>query len=210
MTVDPQPTRVAVSLRDRKKLRTRQILADTALRLFDADGYEATTVDDIARAADFGPATFFRHFPNKEEVAFPDAEVMIESFAQLSAQGGLEDPWTTITEVALRDLSESVDRDPERSRVRTRLWHQEPALARRYAEIWQGCEQGVAEILARHYRLDVDVDLYPRVAASAFIGALRAAVRKQCLHGGLVVEHAVKALDLVRPALEEGAPEAKR
>jgi AcrR family transcriptional regulator len=178
------------------------MLADAALRLFEARGYEATTVDDIARAADFGPATFFRHFPNKEEVAFPDADVMIESFARLLDRDRLDDPWATITQTALRDLSESVDRDPEGTRLRTRLWHNEPALARRYAEIWQGCEQGVAAILAKHYRLDADTDLYPRVAASAFVGALRAAVRKQCWHGGLVVEHATEALELVRPTLE--------
>lgn len=65
----PGPT----GLRDRKLQRVRQALIETAFRLFLGQGYDATTVDQIAAAADVSPRTFFRYFATKEEVIFDHA-----------------------------------------------------------------------------------------------------------------------------------------
>lgn len=71
---DPQPSSAndAPGLRQRKRVRTKQMVQKEALRLFADKGYDQTTVDDIADAAAMSPRTFFRYFPSKEDVVLWD------------------------------------------------------------------------------------------------------------------------------------------
>ncbi|GAA3117565.1 TetR family transcriptional regulator [Streptosporangium carneum] len=91
-------------LRERKKQKTRLALVDAALDLFAEQGYEATTVDQIAAAVDVSPRTFFRYFATKEDVALSlphhGQEVMI---AELAARPAEEPPFTALTQ-AMRAL----------------------------------------------------------------------------------------------------------
>src|ERR1700745_4535985 len=75
------------SLRERKKARTRASLRQHALRLFREQGYQATTVEQIAAAAELSPSTFFRYFPTKEDVVLQDDmdTRMLEAFARQPA-----------------------------------------------------------------------------------------------------------------------------
>ena len=58
--------------RERKKLRTRALIQREALRLFLEKGFEATTIEEVASAADIAPSTFFNYFPTKESVVLQD------------------------------------------------------------------------------------------------------------------------------------------
>jgi AcrR family transcriptional regulator len=67
-----QDAEPAIGLRERKKAKTRAAIRQHALRLFREQGYHATTVEQIAEAAEVSPSTFFRYFPTKEDLVITD------------------------------------------------------------------------------------------------------------------------------------------
>src|SRR5690242_7103671 len=58
----------STGLRERKKARTRRLIADTAARLFAERGYEHVAVSDVARAAEVAEQTIYNYFPTKEHL----------------------------------------------------------------------------------------------------------------------------------------------
>src|SRR6201986_1226105 len=94
-------------LRERKKARTRASLREHALRLFREQGYQATTVEQIAAAAEVSPSTFFRYFPTKEDLV-PKADLdgrIAEACARQPAElrpvaalrGAMREAWASFT-----------------------------------------------------------------------------------------------------------------
>jgi AcrR family transcriptional regulator len=69
VTPTKSPTR-APSLRDKHKSQTRRALRDSALKLFARQGYDTTTIEEIAERAGVSTRTFFRYFPTKEDVLY--------------------------------------------------------------------------------------------------------------------------------------------
>lgn len=73
-------------LRERKKLQTKHALTESAYKLFQKRGYDKTSIDDIARAANFAPRTFFLHFSSKEDLLFPDEPMLVQSLQKALAE----------------------------------------------------------------------------------------------------------------------------
>ncbi|MDA8394537.1 MAG: TetR family transcriptional regulator [Candidatus Dormibacteraeota bacterium] len=80
-SAEPYP-RLPPGLRERKKARTRIAIQRQAIRLFLDQGYEGTTVEQIAAAAEVSPSTFFRYFQTKEDVVIRDDydRLMLDAF----------------------------------------------------------------------------------------------------------------------------------
>jgi AcrR family transcriptional regulator len=74
--------RTAPGLRERKKAKTRAAIQEHAVRLFREQGYDATTVEQIAEAAEVSPSTVFRYYPTKEDLVVTDEydPLLIEAF----------------------------------------------------------------------------------------------------------------------------------
>lgn len=109
--------------RQRKTLRTRAGIEDAALRLFRAQGFDDTTVEQIAEAADIAPRTFFRHFPNKEAVLFGDSTREMDRIrAVLGQRPPDEHPMRSLA-AAMLDAAERMEPDREQHRMRAELLH---------------------------------------------------------------------------------------
>ncbi|TLF57643.1 TetR family transcriptional regulator [Nonomuraea sp. KC401] len=122
-------------LRERKKLRTRRELAEAALRLFADQGYEPTTVAQIAAAANVSRATFFNYFTDKEDVLFADAsahedlmkEVLTDTDREVTPGQALFQAVERLLQAPVWSLNPESDLVP----VRARLIVTEPALRAR-------------------------------------------------------------------------------
>ena len=116
-----------MGLRERKKAKTRAAIQRHALRLFREQGYGATTVDQIAAAAEISPSTFFRYFPTKE------ATVLYDPFDPVLIAATLAQPAELSPIAALRAtvdiIREQVSGEEwERERQRQLLVFREPEL----------------------------------------------------------------------------------
>jgi len=157
-------------LRERKKARTRASLREHALRLFREQGFQATTVEQIAAAAEVSPSTFFRYFPTKEDVVLQDDmdTRLLEAFdrqsrdlAPLAAvRAALREAWLSFTE-------------PEWDQIRegARLSMQVPEIRARTLNEAARMVNVIAEALARRIGRAPD-DLPVRVFAGAVMGVM--------------------------------------
>lgn len=90
--------------RAKQRAQTRERLQQSALELFHRDGFDATSVAEIAAAAGVTERTFFRHFPSKEAVLFQDYESRLEWFSAALAVRPLDEPILASVAVAVNSF----------------------------------------------------------------------------------------------------------
>ena len=161
-----------IGLRERRRMRTMAAIQHAAFRLFAEQGYDATTVEQIAAAADVSPATFFRYFPAKEDVVRTD-EFDPLLLDRLAARPAGEDVLTAVraTIASLLPLMEDVE--PLRDRIRLLS-----GTAGLRAQMWDGFRANtdmVAAAIAPRLGRD-PADLEARAAAAAVVAALVEAI----------------------------------
>jgi AcrR family transcriptional regulator len=200
MSEAPAAVRPA-GLRERKKARTRAAIREHALRLFREQGYAATTVDQIAAAAEVSPSTFFRYFPTKEDVVLQDdIDVLaLEAFEALPAELG---PIAAFRAAAATIFGALGPEELTRFRETTALTMSVPEIrARAMDEFGRTIEIMGAAVAKRAGR--APDDFAARNLAGAIIGVIMAATMPWC---GDVGADLFERIDAALAHLEAGLP----
>lgn len=190
-----------MGLRERKKLKTRIAIREATYRLIAEQGYEATTVEQIARAAEVSPSTVFRYFPTKEDIVLTDEfDPVLERL--LRARPADEDPLESLMIVFREGFAAFAAADGDAVVERTRLILEVPAVRARMTETMAETSQVLIRALADRDGVDRD-DLRPRVFAAAVTGVLREAllVWAERGHGGDLMAVVDEALGQLRGGL---------
>ncbi|MEU6739453.1 TetR/AcrR family transcriptional regulator [Streptosporangium sandarakinum] len=169
------------SRRDRKKRLTRQRIIAAAMRLFAEQGYEQTTVAQIALAADVDPKTFFNYFRAKDEVMFADVEHIFGLLlGALAAPRPQEGPGEllirAVQEYAARRRPEVPRKEPEELSAGVRLMMTTPALQAKGLYLMLDLQRRMAGELLKAFP-----DQLNPVTAAAMTGSLIGAVQQASL-----------------------------
>ncbi|PRY00471.1 TetR family transcriptional regulator [Allonocardiopsis opalescens] len=164
--------------REQNKAETRLAIQLAAVELFEEKGYDATTVDDIARRADVAPRTFFRYFPNKELTLFSEdisgrlATLVTEAPAGLDPMAALR--WA-VTE--LMDY-EATPLDRRRQALR-RKFSERPVIERHLAHLYDSLGTRLRAAFAARLGVDPAEDLRPDVLVALYLGLAREFAKEQ-------------------------------
>jgi AcrR family transcriptional regulator len=192
-------------LRERKKARTRASLREHALRLFREQGYQATTVEQIAAAAEVSPSTFFRYFPTKEDVVLQD-DMDVRMIQALERQPAALGP-VTAARVATREVFASYTAaDLDILRETTTLALTVPEVRARALDEFARMLQVLSEALAKRSGRQPD-DLAVRTTAGAIVGVMMSITLP--LEGWaerLGIEQTFERIDQALALLEAGLP----
>ncbi|MET7291505.1 TetR/AcrR family transcriptional regulator [Streptomyces griseoloalbus] len=198
-------------LRESKKRETRQLISDHATRLFLKQGFEQTTIAEIAAAARVAKKTVTNYFPRKEDLALDHHETFVAGLASALAE-------RAAGESALAALRRAfLDAVGEQSPVAgfsgpefSRMIHESPTLTARLRDLHDQREQALADALAAATGAPAG-DITPRAAASQLGGAHRLLFRRiqeltlaghdNARIASVVAREADQVFDLLEPAL---------
>ncbi|WP_042390336.1 TetR family transcriptional regulator [Streptacidiphilus melanogenes] len=174
----------AVSTGDDAKPTMRESLVQAAFQLFLDRGFEQTTIDDIVSLAGVGRRSFFRYFPSKEDVVFPDHEGCLVDMTEFLHTAPLDgDPVAQVCD-ASRLVLRMYAADPLFSVQRYRLTRQVPGLrAHELSVVWR-YERALAEHLRERGADRADGALRADVVSAAVVAAHNHALRTWLRAGG--------------------------
>jgi len=171
---DPMATD-GLGLRERHKHSTRRALEDAALELFARDGFDATTVEMIAAAANVSPRTFFRYFATKDDVLNPEREVRQAALRDevRGLPGSLGD--LEAAAAALGALCPAFEAERDRMQQRRAAAATSAALRGRVQDVVHSWQRTLLEALAERRGVDVG-ELEVQVAAATAIAVWQTAI----------------------------------
>jgi AcrR family transcriptional regulator len=162
-------------LRERKKADTHDTIRAAAADLFLAHGFDGTTMEAVADAANVSVRTVFRYFPTKEDLVFGDAEEDLVDLRQLLDARPHDEPVMQGVRAVVEVLAGRMETGQDDDVRLAPLLHSEPALRQRYLGVLDRVEETVAD-WAR-LRLDAKPgDLRPGLLAACVVSIQRVVV----------------------------------
>jgi AcrR family transcriptional regulator len=141
-------TIAAPNRRERNRLAKHEAIAAAALELFADQGYERTTIEEIAARADVSLRTFFRYFPTKDRTIFNELRPSAtEVTLQLLSRPTADDLWTRLGAAYCATARRHTPATVRTIRTRYRLIRNTPALLARHAEHTRAEQDEVVRVL---------------------------------------------------------------
>jgi AcrR family transcriptional regulator len=187
---------------DRRR-RVREALTAAAIDLFQSQGYEETTVDEIAAAAGVGRRTFFRYFPSKEDVIFPDHGARLLQVAEVFANAPKDESPLSVACRAVHGVLEAYLDEGVVAVQRYRLTRDFPQLRAREIASAHSYHIAVTRYLVDRVGDESDGALWAEVAGSAVVAAHNHVLRQYLKAGGKgdVLGKADRAFRYIRETL---------
>jgi AcrR family transcriptional regulator len=190
------------SLRERKKAKTRKVLADTATELFAEQGFDHTTVEAIAEACEVSPRTFFRYFSSKEDVLFAAGDERLRQLLDaIASRPSGEAPLRSMREAALSLVPEYTS-DRAQLITRKRITAETQSLRSRGLERQLGWEDAVTDAFGQRITDAGPATIELRLVASVTTATLRAALHTWLEAGGDLATLINDAFDRLSRGLE--------
>ncbi|QCX26546.1 TetR/AcrR family transcriptional regulator [Nocardioides jishulii] len=156
-------------------MSTRARIVDAAFSLFDEQGFEETTVDDVVERAGVGRTTFFRHFRAKEDAVLPDHSGLLGQVEERLAE---TDPLDVRVTEAARVVLDHYLAEGERARVRYRLSGNVPAIRSRETAGHRAYQRSFLAAISAELGEGPDAELEAELVANAVITAHNVVLRR--------------------------------
>ncbi|MEU5539892.1 TetR family transcriptional regulator [Streptomyces sp. NPDC020362] len=198
--------RPRLGLRERKKIKTREAIRAATYALIEEQGYDATTIDQIAERAEVSPSTVFRYFPTKEDIVLTD-EYDALLLEELRARPSDEPLTDSLRYVVRKAVTLGMNEGPEVARLRTRLTAEVPAVRARMIESMSATGLLLRRAVAERSGLAED-GLEVRVYAMSLIGGLMEVSMYWAENGhqGDLADLMDRAVDVLARGLPTGKP----
>jgi AcrR family transcriptional regulator len=192
-------TDVRPSLRDRKKDATRQLIEDVAWDLFTTQGFDETTVQQIADRANVAPRTFFRYFPSKEAVLYPELDGFMATMREAFRARPADEPALVALINAMDTVNEQLMHDAGRQFERHEM------LKRTGAGITNGfvhdrIATAVADMIRERFDGEPDVEVRAQLTAGLVSTVMTISTEQWLTKGGTgeVDDEARQCFDILR------------
>lgn len=180
---------------------TRERLVEAAIDLFTVHGYAATTVDEIAQRAGVSPRTFFRHFPDKEEVLFAEDDHLLPAITEAITAGREPVKAQDLMCEVLGGLAAVMEPARPRLRERQRVIDHDVALTGRELAKQAHWQRAIAYALVERGFAPSPADLLAALGFALFRRALHQWLAAE--DGPTLRERVTAALPNVRLVLDE-------